>query len=48
MLHFRHIIAHWFKSSDMTVAVQIRYPGATAEPLFHRLSRYGGASHNLD
>lgn len=32
----------------MTVAVQIRYPGATAESLFNRLSRYGGASHHVD
>lgn len=32
----------------MTVAVQVRYSGATAEPLFDRLSRYGGASHNVN
>lgn len=48
MLHFRHISAYWYTSLEMTVAVQNCYSGAIAEPLFYRLSHYGGASHNVD
>lgn len=32
----------------MTVAVEVRYFGATAGPLFNCLYRYGEASYNIN